>query len=491
MALTITNTNATNLLNILNRNSAAQAAVTTQLSTGRRINSGKDDPAGLIAWEGLKSELSAVNAALSNNQRSDAMLGVADASLGEIGNLLNQIQSLVSASTSDAGLTDAEIATNQAQVDDLLAAIDRIVQTTNFNGKRLLDGSFGIQTAGVLTNTDIEDLRVYSRSNSTSDTTITVTRVASASLASASLAAMGNGSTVRTHGDTELLIEGSLGATTINIGSGSSSAEIVAAVNRVKDQTGVSAIEASTFLSLNSTQFGEAEFVSVKVLSGGVVNGSYGSTTTADGTGNDLQHTAKTFGSDADIQVNGQTAGVDGLDVHYNGGGISLSFTLSSDFGSGTTVSPTTTFTVKAAGGATFQLGTTGSTRATIGLDSLATYELAGGNGTTRLSELKSGGSISLKDDVAGALNSVKAAIAEVANVRGRLGGFQKYQVGSAINSLQASQSGLSNAVSIIADTDYATAVTELNRQSVLVQSSISLMGVVNQQASQILALLG
>ena len=120
----------------------------------------------------------------------------------------------------------------------------------------------------------------------------------------------------------------------------------------------------------------------------------------------------------------------------------------------------------------------------------MATYKLGGGNGTTRLSELKSGGSIDLTTDVAGALNSVKAAVADVASVRGRLGGFQKFQVGTAINSLKAAQIGLTNAASVVGDTDYAAATTELNRQTVLVQSAISLFGIVNQQGSQILSLL-
>ena len=92
MALTITNTNAINLLNILGRNSEAQATVSTQLSTGRRINAGKDDPAGLIVWESLKSELKAVDAAIDNNQRTDSMLGVADGALAEVSSMLTEIQ---------------------------------------------------------------------------------------------------------------------------------------------------------------------------------------------------------------------------------------------------------------------------------------------------------------------------------------------------------------------------------------------------------------
>ena len=492
MALTITNTNSINLLNILNKNSMMQANTTLQLSTGYRINAGKDDPAGLIAWESLKSELSAVDAALDNNQRTDAMLGVADASLAEISSMLNEIQTLVSASTSDANLTDAEVASNQAQIDGLLDAIDRVVGTTNFNGKRLLDGSFSIQTAGVLTNTNIDNLRVYSRGNGSTSMTMAVTRVASAQVGSATLATMGAASTVATSGTTQLLIEGSLGTATIQIGSGSSQSEIITAINNAKDQTGVSAIQYSTRIGVNSSEYGEDGFVKVSVLSGGYVTSNYGSSIAGDSsTANDIQNISRTEGQDANILVNGQSTGADGLDINYNGGGISLSFTLGEGYGKGSVQSNSTSFTVLASGGATFQLGTSSSTRATIGIDSLGAHNLAGGNGTSTLSNLRSGGSIDLQTDVAGALASVQEAIADVADVRGRIGAFQKFQVGSAINSLQASQTGLTNAASVIADVDYAAATTNLNRQSVLVQSSISLMGLVNQQGAQILSLLG
>lgn len=489
MALTVTNTNAISLLNILNKNSQAQANAAKQLSTGYKINAGKDDPAGLIALSSLNAELTAVDQAIANNQRSDAMLGVVDSALGEISTLLTDIESLVAASTSGGGLSDSEIAANQAQIDDALAAIDRIVSTTNFNGKLLLDGTLGIQSTGVAGNDDLTNLRVFSRGNADSSTSLTVTRVASAQLASATFAFAGG--SARTSGSTEVVIAGSLGTATITLASGLTQAEIVTAINDAKDQTGVSAIQGAGFIGLNSTEYGEDAYVSVEVLSGGVINASYGTSTGDSNTTNDIQNSSKTTGTDAEISINGQTAGVDGLDVSYSANGLSLSFTLSEDFGSGNTANDDTSFTVTANGGATFQLGTDASTRSTIGIDSLASYALGGNNGTVRLSELKSGGAAALGTDVEEALKSVRAAIDEVANVRGRIGGFQKFQVGSSINALQAQQVGLNSAASVIGDTDYAVTSAELNKQSVLVQSSISLLGVVNQQGAQILSLLG
>lgn len=491
MALTVTNTNTILLLNILNRHNAAQQNTLTQLTTGKRINTGRDDPAGLIALSSLNAELTAVNASLTNNQRTDAMLGVADASFGEIASLLSEIETLVVASTSDANLSASEIAANQSQIDDALTAINRIVDTTNFNGKKLLDGTFSIQTAGVATNSYVNNLRVYSRSQSTSNTVLTVDRVASAQLATATFASMGGASTCRTTGSTEVVIQGVLGAASLTIASSLTQAQVVAAINGAKDQTGVSAIQNSGDISLNSTAYGTDAFVSVEVLSGGVINDSYGTATDDGDTSNDIQSVTRTSGTDASITVNGQNTGTNGLDVVYSANGLSLEFTLGTDFARGNTGATTSTsFTVLASGGATFQLGTNASTRQTLGIDSLAAYNLGGGNGSVRLSELGSGGSAELSADPATALTSIREAISELAVVRGRIGGFQKYQVGSAINASQAARTGLTAAASVIGDTDYAMATANLNRENVLIQSSIQLLGLINQQTAQILSLL-
>ncbi|MGB0716953.1 MAG: flagellin [Phycisphaerae bacterium] len=472
-----------------NRNTREQSSTMQQLTTGKRINSGADDPAGLIALAGLNSELSAVDTALNNNTRTDSILTVADQSIVEISSLLSEIETLVNASASSANLTDAEISANQSQIDDALAAIDRIVSTTQFNGQKLLDGSFSIQTTNAANNSEFDNLRVYSRSQVTSDTSLTVNRVASAQVATTTLATMAG--TARTSGTTSIAVTGSLGTVTLSVSSGTTQAELVTLINGAKDQTGVSAIQNSGNVAVNSTQYGADEYVSAEVLSGGVINSSYGTATTDGSTANDLTSFAKVQGVDASITINGQVAGTDGLDVSYNANGLSLSFTLTEAFGSGNSGATTSTsFTVKADGGATFQLGTTTDTRQTIGIDSLASYKLGGQNGTVKLTELKSGGSADLKTDVEKALKAVRGATREVASIRGRLGGFQKFAVGSSIRSLEAAQKGLTDAASVIGDTDFAIATAELNRQQVLIQSGVSLLSVANQQAGNILALL-
>ena len=462
MGLTLTNINTLSLLNILNRTSANQSNSLTRLSTGSRINSGKDDPAGLIAVRSLDTELTAVNAALTNNQRTDSMLSVADKSLNEVASLVNEIEALAVSSANKDGLSADEIAANQAQVDNALAAIDRIIGTTQFNGKKLLDGSFGVNSSGV-DSTKITDLKVFSRVTDSTNLTVSVTGAAS----QATFALAGAVATA----DTSISVQGKDGTATFEIATGEALSAVEAKINAATAQTGVTASNSGGTLSLLSSDYGSDAFVRVTVISGDTVNVN---------AGNDS-------GVDASVTVNGQAAAVDGRDVNYQANGVSVSFSLTAGYNDGT-VSGDESFSITD-GGATFQLGTNTNTRSTIGIDGLYTQQL-GSAAQGFLQSLRGGGTNSLVNDPNQAAQIARDAAKQVAKVQGRLGGFQKFQVQSAINQQTASQESLTSAISTIKDVDYAAETAELNRQNVLLQSSISLLGLANQQSSQILALL-
>ncbi len=478
MALTITNTNTVNLLNIVNRTSQNQNNVLTQLSTGLRINKGSDDPAGLIALKSLESELGAVDEALKNNQRTDAVLGVADKALGDISSLLQDVQGLVMASVSDGNISNSERAANQAQIDLAIESIDRIVRTTQFNGKRLLDGSGAIDTA--VSSTDIENLKVFNRGNVENSATLAVTLSTAAAQAVTSVVAFGANNT---SGATEMVITGTLGTATVSLGSGIAIGSAVSIINNATDLTGASAYASGTDLFLFSTTKGSQSFVSVDVISGGFVQG-----------GAAMNEFANIKGVDATGTIAGSAFTADGSKVSFNVSGISGEF----DVGSSFTTAEIHTITVQNTGGMTFQLGSSSDTRVTLGIDSLFAYKLGGAQTDTAgtvgyLNQLKSGGSYDLSTAAkrADALTIVKDSIDDVAIAQGRIGGFQKFQVKPAISSLNAAKIGLSDAKSVIGDTDYALATAELNKQSVLLNSGIQLLGLANQQASQILSLLG
>ena len=476
MALTVNNANTLSLLNILNRTTSAQSKSLERLATGFKVNRGSDNPAALIAIQNLTAELTGVNEALNNNLRSNSVLNTADGALTEVSSLLLQIESLVVQSVSPGALSNSEIAANQAQIDTAIEAIDQIVSTTTFNGKKLLNGEQAIDVTGVGAGTE-DNLKVFSRPQG-GDITITTKVITAATFGDTSAFIVATGDSLSQ--DTTILITGKLGSQTVDLASGDNAAAIILAINTAKAATGVSAVDPGSGgndnIRLSGTEFGSDSFVKLEFLVGGGF--------TVNGPSTDI---AKTSGVDAVITINGQTVTADGKDISANANGVSLEFSLGVNLDA---VNDTDTFTVKATGGLTFQLGVESNTRSTIGVDSLASFKLGGGDANAFLSDVRSGGSAALSKDTSNTLSAVRKAISQVASSRGRIGGFQKFRVETSINSLNATKEALSSARSILRDVDFAAETAELSRLQVLTQSGISLLAVASQQSAQILSLL-
>lgn len=462
MAITVNNTQTLTLLNRIAGITQAQTNSMTRMSTGYKINSAKDNPAGLIALRTLDAEYTAVTAAIGNNQRTNAMLDVAEGALQEVSNLLSDIETLVASSVGDQA-TDSERAANQAQIDQAVDSIDRIIRTTEFAGKNLLNGQLGIQVSE--STGKAEDIRLYSRnpSSGSQDLGVSVTTASSG----ATMSTTNSATAAMTY-----TVTGELGSATIEISDTDDRAAEIAKINAATSQTGVVA-SASTGngIVIRSNETGADQFVTIDMISGGGAGG--------------WADTHVENGADAVVTINGQSAAADGNKITFNANGVSGSFTLTS---TGDVDAATMTLAVSG-GGATFQLGTDSSTRATLGLTAMFSHTM-GKTGTGFVNEITSGGSHQLSATSTNALAIVREAITDVAEARGRVGGFQKYQVQTSINSLQATQQGVGDARSVINDVDYAAETAELNRQNVLMAASMELLGIANQQAGQVLNLL-
>src|SRR5215471_10310454 len=98
--MTRINTNVSSLVarNTLGRSNADLSQALTRLSTGLRINTGKDDPAGLIASENLRSDITSVHRAISDIVRAVQFMATPDSALGQVSSLLNDIRGLVTES---------------------------------------------------------------------------------------------------------------------------------------------------------------------------------------------------------------------------------------------------------------------------------------------------------------------------------------------------------------------------------------------------------
>lgn len=189
-----TNVSSLNAQNRLNRTNLDLQTSLTRLSTGLRINTGKDDPAGLIASEVLRSDITSINKALSNTQRANQIIGTADSALGQVSTLLNDVRGLITEAANRGALSDDEIAANQLQIDSSLEAINRIAQTTTFQGRRLLDGSLDFQVSQGANFSTVRDLEITSANLGATGSigvNIEISQAASQALVTANIPAAG------------------------------------------------------------------------------------------------------------------------------------------------------------------------------------------------------------------------------------------------------------------------------------------------------------
>src|SRR3954465_15273479 len=155
------NTNISSLqaIHTLTKNQTDLSTRLQRLSTGLKINTGKDAPAGLIASETLRSEISGIHQAIDNSQRAGNVINTAEGALSEVSALLLEIQGLTNEAANTGALSPEEIKANQLQVDAILNSVNRVSNTTQFNGVKLLSGSLDYQTTGV-TSTEIDNVQI-------------------------------------------------------------------------------------------------------------------------------------------------------------------------------------------------------------------------------------------------------------------------------------------------------------------------------------------
>jgi len=187
--MTRINTNVSSLTaqkTLARSNTDLQTAL-TRLSTGLRINSGKDDPAGLIASEALRGDITATEAAVSNSVRATQMIATADSALGQVSALLPAIRGLVTEAANTGAMSDEQIAANQLQIDSSLDSLNRIAQVTSFQGRRLLDGSLDFVTQDLAGMSTVTDLSIDSANlGSAGEMTVEVAITQAATVASLS-----------------------------------------------------------------------------------------------------------------------------------------------------------------------------------------------------------------------------------------------------------------------------------------------------------------
>lgn len=510
------NTNVQSLIaqRVLGQNNNSLGVALERLSTGLKINRGKDDPAGLIASENLRSEQKALNQAIGNADRADQVANIAEGGLQEVSSMLTELQGLLTATASKAGLSLEEKNANQLQIDSILQTIDRVASSTNFQGIKLLNGNFDFKVSGVATG--VSDYRVNGAKFSGSSLNVDVQVTTSAQQAGLFLSMGGSSINIDTASSLILEIAGSKGSRELSFSSGTTLTKIKDAINSFTDVTGVAAVVSGTGIRLQSNDFGSSEFVSVKVIddaginstnnldAGTPVRGVYNrlsgawnsNNTTINSSFAAATNTVTDYGQNVKATVNGLQTVSNGKTLRVNSDFLDVEVTLTTskaqalgNVGSGS--NPAFTIT---GGGADFQLAgkVDIAGKVSMGIQDVAARKL--GNSTLGyLDSLASGKANNVVDgaSLSNAQKIVSEAIKQVSGLRGRIGAFQKNTVGATIRSLGIAVENTAAAQSVVRDSDFASETASLTRSQILVNASTNVLALANQQPQSALSLLG
>jgi len=472
-----TNVMSLNAQRNLNRSQGSLATSLQRLSSGLRINSAKDDAAGLAISERFTSQVRGLTVAARNANDGISLSQVAEGALSEAGNILQRVRELA-VQSANATNSSSDRGALQLEVGQLTAELNRIAKTTDFNGQKLLDGSFGtalfqvgananqtiVATTANFTTQQYGDYRVEGeKSNASQSNTVAAT---------------------------SFVISGSSGTKTIAVSSGDSAETVAAAVNLYTANTGVTA-SAKTAADLTFAASGAYKLTLTSANSSAVeidfsIDSTSGSSAMSQAVNAFNDFTAKT-GVVATVK-----ADQSGITLtNYDGKRIDLEDTTTQNAG---------TVTVTGGAGSTALTSNTTASKALIDgqvtFDSSKSFIVEGTAGNTisanrEAAQLQKVADVDVSS-VSGAnlaLSIVDAAISQVSLQRAKFGALQS-RFDSTISNLQTTTENLSAANSRIKDADFAVETANLTRSQILQQAGTAMLAQANSIPQNVLTLL-
>lgn len=476
-----TNIASLNAQRNLNMSQASLQTSMQRLSSGLRINSAKDDSAGLAISQRMTSQIGGLDQAVRNANDGISLAQTAEGALSQVTSNLQRIRTLAVQSANASNSASDRAALNN-EANQLVSEINRVASSTNFNGVNLLDGSFTSQAFQV-------------GANSTANDSISISSIASAKASSLGVGSSSSYLTTVTGGTITsgaaltaggLTINGfNVGATAVD-GVSSTSADGSAlakanAINAITGSTGVTAtVNATTTSNFTTTSAGGAVSFSlngVNISTTLTGNSAVASTEMAAAINAVSAQTGVTATANASTGTYSLTA-TDGRNV-----------TLSAASGAGSTasgVSSGTTFgsiTLNSTSSTGITLGGTQATAAIIG--AAAGYNSATATVGAGVSSLN----LSTAAGAQAALSTIDAAIQQISTSRASLGAYQN-RFSSAVVSLQTTSENLTASRSRIQDADFAAETANMTRAQVLQQAGTAILAQANSAPNGVLALL-
>lgn len=449
-----------------------------RLSSGLRINSAKDDAAGMAISDRMTSQIRGSEQAARNANDGISLAQTAEGSLSEVGNNLQRIRELTIQSANATNSASDRVAL-QAEVTQLVSEIDRVAQNTSFNGVKLLDGSFTAQTFQV-------------GANGTSADQINV-----ASIANARSSALGTynglnltGQSVGTGGDLTITTTNTDTTTRAYTLAVTTDAKTTASAINAANVPGLLAtVNANSNVTAGAGTAGTiAAAADVLTLNGMTYNAAITGTLATD-----------TTAFVSWVSANSSALGVTAIDT---GAGVKL--TAADGRNITATVAGTNTLASVGLTGMTSGTAKTGTFDLTYvapaGVSSLtfadavsvSTMETGGTGGVHSVGNTGS----ALKDlditdpsSLATNLASIDASLTTINSARADLGAIQN-RFSSVISTLQTTTENLSAARSRIMDTDFAAETASLSRGQILQQAGTAMLAQANSLPNNVLSLL-
>ena len=460
-----------------------------RLSSGLRINSAKDDAAGLAISTRFQSQVSGLNVAQRNANDGISLAQTTEGALNEVINNLQRIRDLAVQSANATNSASDRLALDQ-EVQQRIAEVDRISDQTSFNGLKVLDGSFGTQTFQVGANAG-DTISVNLSEGTRADQVGTLADSGARQVTGTALAP---GDLTISVGDSEAIPVGA---------SADASAKAKAAAIDAANIPGLVDVSATntqtlTFAPVSNSVVDAADTYSLKINDVNI----FAATPIPTSPGIDesaltaaINKQTGDTGVTASINTSGKVVltAADGSNIKFeqtitNGGAGTIS-------GAGITaaVAPdaTTTTTVDNA-------GTVASALGQVSLEALDKITIGGNNpdyaGFTAGESIAVSGKLSDVDvkSVAGANDAIKrvdSALTAINGIRSQLGAIQN-RFESTIANLSTTSENLSAANSRIRDADFAAETAELARTQVLQQAGLSVLAQANARPQQVLKLL-
>ncbi|AWH25315.1 flagellin [Stenotrophomonas sp. YAU14D1_LEIMI4_1] len=313
----VINTNVMSLNAQRNLSTSGSSLATTiqRLSSGLRINSAKDDAAGLAISERFGTQIRGLDVAVRNANDGISLAQTAEGAMVEIGNNLQRIREL-SVQSANATNSDSDREALNAEVKQLVSEIDRVSRQTNFNGTKLLDGSFSGalfqvgadsgQTIGINSIVNASANALGGAQFDSNSLTIGATAVtAGEGLKITGMKVTGSDGKAIDLGDIEVKATGTTAADM----QGAAAKAVAAAINEKMDQTGVYAqVDGTDATKINLTAIKDSVNASGAFTAFGVTTGTWtntagtpAATTAPTFTASTGAPTSKTFAADLDI----------------------------------------------------------------------------------------------------------------------------------------------------------------------------------------------